>query len=361
VTRRFFFLLACLLTALPLHADEALRERLLAEERALLLSEEAQGRIQENLRRLAIQRTETADRLAELERQEQDLARALAANEARRVRLEQEWELMRPHAAARLTMLARGVRQDALEALLSAEGPAEFVYRYHALRVLNEKDEALFERLDRHSREMHTLRRELREQSAEVAILRSEMEEELVRIDVLEALRQDQAAAVREEVEERRAWVEMMRGAARELGYVISALPAVDHAPPSNFSVPILAEQVTEFGEPDPMLGAVLVSQGRRYQADAGTPVYAAAVGDVAFAGWFQGYGNLVILDHGEGVNTLYAHLERIEVRLGDAVEPGDRLGEAGSSGSILAPGLYFEVRRHGEAVDPADWFQGGR
>lgn len=94
---------------------------------------------------------------------------------------------------------------------------------------------------------------------------------------------------------------------------------------------------------------------GLDYPAPAGAPVLAAAAGRVAYAAAHPGgWGLLVTLAHGNGVRTLYAHLSRLDVRVGQRVPAGARLGLVGSTGSSTGPHLHFEARLRGAAVDPA-------
>lgn len=88
-----------------------------------------------------------------------------------------------------------------------------------------------------------------------------------------------------------------------------------------------------------------------------GTPVRAIAQGTVAFAAWFRGYGNLVIVDHGAGTHTLYGYLASFDVQAGDEVEEGQVLGRVGETGSLKGPYLYFELRQGGQPRDPLPWF----
>lgn len=87
--------------------------------------------------------------------------------------------------------------------------------------------------------------------------------------------------------------------------------------------------------------------------APAGTPVYSARAGRVSFADWSDGYGFLVILDHGHGERTFYAHLSRIDVKADVFVGQGVRVGRVGSTGDATGPHLHFEVRVRGAAVNP--------
>ena len=87
--------------------------------------------------------------------------------------------------------------------------------------------------------------------------------------------------------------------------------------------------------------------------APTGTPIWAAADGRVIFSGWMNGYGNAVIVDHGGGLTTLYAHQSRRAAVVGDQLAQGAVLGYVGSTGNSTGPHLHFETRRNGTAVNP--------
>jgi septal ring factor EnvC (AmiA/AmiB activator) len=95
---------------------------------------------------------------------------------------------------------------------------------------------------------------------------------------------------------------------------------------------------------------------GVEISAGAGDSVRAVARGQVRFAGWFRGYGKIVILDHGDGYFTVSGHLSDIYVEVGESIGEGDTLGTVGETGSLSGPSLYFEVRQGGSPLDPADW-----
>jgi murein DD-endopeptidase MepM/ murein hydrolase activator NlpD len=84
-----------------------------------------------------------------------------------------------------------------------------------------------------------------------------------------------------------------------------------------------------------------------------GTPIHAAAAGTVIYAGWMEGYGNLVIIDHGGGLATAYGHQSSIAVANGQSVSQGQVIGYVGSTGHSTGPHLHFEVRVNGAPVDP--------
>jgi len=88
--------------------------------------------------------------------------------------------------------------------------------------------------------------------------------------------------------------------------------------------------------------------------APRGTPVRAAADGRVKYSGFRGGYGNMIVIDHGHGIETVYAHHERNLVAVGQRVSQGEVIGRVGRSGRATGYHLHFEYRRHGQALDPA-------
>jgi murein DD-endopeptidase MepM/ murein hydrolase activator NlpD len=104
----------------------------------------------------------------------------------------------------------------------------------------------------------------------------------------------------------------------------------------------------------DPIDGHHSHHAGIDLAAKTGTPVVAAGAGKVVRAGEASGYGNLVVVDHGNGTQTRYAHLDRIDVKVGDTLDAGQALGAAGATGRVTGAHLHFEIRQDGEPVDPA-------
>jgi murein DD-endopeptidase MepM/ murein hydrolase activator NlpD len=92
--------------------------------------------------------------------------------------------------------------------------------------------------------------------------------------------------------------------------------------------------------------------------ASTGTPVRAAASGVVTFAGWDAEYGNLVVVEHGLGLETHYGHNQRLSVEVGDRVERGQLLAAVGSTGRSTAPHLHFEIRKDGAPIDPRQYLE---
>jgi murein hydrolase activator len=122
---------------------------------------------------------------------------------------------------------------------------------------------------------------------------------------------------------------------------------------------PTAGRVLTSFGaQVHPRFGTKTFRNGVDIEAAEGTDVTAVYAGHVVFTGWFKGYGNLIILDHGHEYYTLYAHVAEILVKEGDDVRQAQRIGTVGDTGSLAGPRLYFEVRFQGKPQDPEQWLR---
>ena len=110
----------------------------------------------------------------------------------------------------------------------------------------------------------------------------------------------------------------------------------------------------------DPFLGRAALHAGIDFREDYGAPVHATAAGRIATAGMSGGYGNMVEIDHGNGLSTRYGHMSAILVEEGQWVEAGAAVGRLGSTGRSTGPHLHYETRVDDEAVDPARFLRAG-
>jgi murein DD-endopeptidase MepM/ murein hydrolase activator NlpD len=119
-------------------------------------------------------------------------------------------------------------------------------------------------------------------------------------------------------------------------------------------TMPLQARQSSGYGErTDPLTGETKYHAGLDLAAPAGTTVHAAGPGRVSRAESAGTYGNLVVIEHANGLETRYAHLQAIHVKEGDEIEAGTDVGAVGTTGRSTGPHLHFEVRRDGTAIDP--------
>src|SRR5215475_12660678 len=127
------------------------------------------------------------------------------------------------------------------------------------------------------------------------------------------------------------------------------------------FRLPVEGQHTSGFGmRMHPIDHAERLHSGMDIAAPTGTPVQAAAAGQVVFSGTQAGYGNVVVIQHAEGYSTLYAHNTANLVSVGTPVSQGQPIATVGSTGRSTGPHLHFEVRKDGKQLDPAQFFAAG-
>jgi septal ring factor EnvC (AmiA/AmiB activator) len=118
--------------------------------------------------------------------------------------------------------------------------------------------------------------------------------------------------------------------------------------------LPVRGELQGRFGSPREDGGVTW--KGLFIKADNGHAVHSVADGQVVFADWLRGFGNLLIVDHGSGYMSLYGNNESLLKQVGDATQSGETVASVGSSGGALQTGVYFELRYEGKPFDPMKW-----
>jgi septal ring factor EnvC (AmiA/AmiB activator) len=271
--------------------------------------------------------------------------------------------------AARALALYRGGEVGPLRVLFSAESLPDLLARASALRVLVRHDAKLVERFGDERDELDALRAE----AAKVIEAREAATTRLNRLaGELAGERKSKGvilARVRTDRTTERGLLLELEQAAQALEETIRTLGRRANrsgtrsaggglrAGKGSLRPPVDAEISEGFGRVvDPEFGTATFRSGVDFAAPAGTSVRCVAGGVVRFAGWFRGYGRIVIVDHGEGFHTISGHLDEIDVEVGDQVRESEVLGSVGETGSLGGPSLYFEVRRDGEPVDPEEW-----
>lgn len=121
--------------------------------------------------------------------------------------------------------------------------------------------------------------------------------------------------------------------------------------------MPVKGSIITRFGKYiEPQSGAVNFRNGIEIKTPQGTPIRAVFAGQTIYSSWLKGYGNVIIIAHGEHFHTVYAHVDEVFSAKGKAVEAGEVIATVGDSGSMNGPSLYFEIRHRGSPVDPLKW-----
>ncbi|MEI2416044.1 peptidoglycan DD-metalloendopeptidase family protein [Orrella sp. JC864] len=301
---------------------------------------------------------DTDEQKAELVRQQRERATVLAklegqiqAQRAEAARLGRDDQRL-SHVISELEKQVQAARAAAEAARKAAEAKrrAEAERRAQAAReAAQAQQRAEAERRAQLAREAEERARQIRE-AADAATRERLAAEEAARARrqaQARAAAQAQAQAQRREEPALSAPREPVRGTARP---TLPTEQARGLRAGAGLAPPVRGPVMARFGTDRPEGG---VWRGVLLRADEGTPVRAVAPGTVVYAAWLRGFGNLIIVDHGEQYLTVYAYNQSLLREVGDTVAAGEAIAHAGSTGGQVESGLYFEVRHRGEPVDP--------
>ncbi|MEX1073912.1 MAG: peptidoglycan DD-metalloendopeptidase family protein [Burkholderiales bacterium] len=334
-------------------ARDALRdsERAISQANRALRGLEAEGRAaQAELARLAARSRTLAERLA---RQQTALGRLLAAR----------------HAAG---------APDALKIALSGENPSDVARRLYYLAELSRATARLGAALRGGLAEIEDVRRAAEERRRRLAAIEDESRRGRARIFAERRERRGILARVSGEIRKSRRQISTLQADERRLARLVEEIVHVLKARPGagfarvetvpqlgalagpfsglrgKLRLPVRGELAGLFGAPREEGPAG--NKGVFIRAREGQPVLAVAAGQVVYAEWMRGYGNLLIVDHGEAYLSIYANNESLLKQTGDPVAAGEIIATVGASGGNEQSGLYFELRHLGRAFDPLRW-----
>jgi len=327
--------------------------------------ESAQAAVDEAESSLAILQDELAAEQARLDR----LTRLLAVQTRRLERLRAEYRRAVEILEQRVRAIYIEETPDVLSFLVSASSFDDLIDSIEFLSRIGAQDQRIARRVerarDRTAAERRATEGTRRLAAASVAVIGARTEEARAVRDRLAAdrdtlatarsLKRDALANVRETREEYLYEVEALAAQSAKLAAAIRDAqapggPTAGGGPPSAAGLiwPVNGVVVSGYG-----MRWGRLHEGIDIAASTGTPIWAAASGTVIHSGWLGGYGNLVVIDHGNGLATAYAHASALLVGVGQSVSQGETVALVGSTGNSSGPHLHFEVRVNGVAVDP--------
>jgi septal ring factor EnvC (AmiA/AmiB activator) len=318
------------------------------------------------LRALEVERQLKTAQLAAAERNVKDTQGRLTATVARTAALRSAADIQRTVVEARLVDLYKMGRAGYWKLLLDVDDLQAIGRAYRTAAAMNQLDR---ERITEHQRTLDALAQERQALEAQVKSL-SRLQAEAVsaraaidravsaRSKLVESIdaRRDLNAQLTGELE---AAQQRLQGTVAQLGGTRAAAPALPLRPFKGvLPWPAAGIVTSRFGRQKATAsGPGLARTGIDLSLSEGQPVRAVHEGVVAYADQFTGYGNLVIVDHGEGTYSLYGYLDSMDVARGDHVDAQARLGASGRNPGGN-PALYFELRVDGAAVDPLQWLK---
>jgi septal ring factor EnvC (AmiA/AmiB activator) len=305
------------------------------------------------------------ERLAEVRTRRIESEQKLAGLRNEQAQTQREVEDERDELASEIKVAYMNGRQEQLKLLLNQRDPAALgrmmAYYGYFGRARAERITSITEHLahlDLLGESITTETARLRELEADnardvkaLAGARERRAQTLAEVQTKLRTRNDQLAKLQSDAQALEKLVEQLRRA-------IAEFPELAEQPfqrvKGKLPWPVKGSLLAKYGQL--RAGGPLKWQGLVIAADRGTQVRAPFYGRVVYADWLPGLGLLIVLDHGGGYMTLYGHNEQVYRRVGDRVAPGDVLAAVGEAAGLGRPGLYLEIRKGKQTLDPQEW-----
>ncbi len=324
-------------------------------------------------------------KLAALKKERKHVEARIAEIDAERIEIEARLAQRRKTLAGRFRRMYMDGPPGALEVMLTAENYADLSRREIYYRAMVEADAELIREFRRDLESLAELLERLEAEKERLEGLEADMIAAKAAAERERAAKRELLRAAREDRETHEKVLRELASASRRIGGIMAShakrveqaeqaeppvgveepiQPPVEGGFASNakrMCAPCRGRLVQRYGMiTNPRFGTKTFSKGIALAASAGAPVRAVWEGEVVYAGWFRGYGRIVILSHGDRYYTLYAHLSRIAAGKGRKVKRGQVVGYVGDTGSLEGPRLYFEVRRGAGSMNPLGWINLG-
>ena len=344
---------------------EEVREKISDLKESMDKSARDRDRLTEDLQNAEVAIAEKRLRLQDLERERAWSAKRLAELDAAIAEREAELALESDHLSAQVRAAYMSGNQEKLKLLLNQRDPAMLGRMMAYYRYFNDYRADNIGEVTAKIRELAGMHSEVAAEEARLADLARTRSAELEKLAAAQAERQTLLATLKErmaaegrEIERLAAQEKDLARLIAELTSILSDYPITSEEPFSEhrgrLTWPVAGTLLRDFGQP--RVGGELKWNGVVLAAPRGREVRSVYHGRVAFADWLAGMGLLVIVDHGEGYMTLYGYNETILKNAGDWVAPGDVIATVGDSGGQSEAGLYFEIRRGTQPLNPRRW-----
>ncbi|MBD2438452.1 murein hydrolase activator EnvC [Nostoc sp. FACHB-110] len=270
---------------------------------------------------------------------------------------------------ARLRYLQRSHTSQGWAVLMQSHNISDFISRRHQLKLVYQADQKILAKLNAQAIQINQQKTNVEQQKNEIALIRQQLLAQKAdyqtqaqsQAELIQRLNSDRAALEAAENQ-------LERDSHNLENLIQEKVAALEGQSKTNsrtiiirgtgiFAYPSNAPTSSPFGwRVHPILGYRRFHAGLDFAASYGSTIRAADSGTVIFAGWYGGYGRAVIIDHGNGLTTLYGHTSELFVSEGQGVQRGQAIAAVGSTGLSTGPHLHFEVRRRGTPVNPADF-----
>ena len=348
--------------------------------------------VQRNMEKTSESKSEAADSLRESERAISNSNRKLAEISAQQRaadlalgKLQTQLRKLNSDIAVQHTLLGKllyqqylGGKQEYLKLLLNSQDPNQIARNLQYYQYIARERASLLATLRSNLVTLDTLSKSTREQREQLASLRAEQASQKANLVKQQHARKRVLGKISLQLRRQRREITRLQHDENRLSRLVNQLSEMLTQPASNslfhnnklpdnrfdgrpfyqlkgkLTLPVKGELTNRYGTPRP--GSTVDWKGLFLRTSDGQPVKAIAAGRVVFADWLRGFGNLLIIDHGEGYMSLYGNNETLYKQVGDVVRGGDTIAAAGNTGGNENFGLYFELRHESKPLDPMKW-----
>ena len=298
-----------------------------------------------------------------LQKKSDTLQRKINDNQAKLEKKQQEMQERMLIYRKRLRDIYINGQINYLDVLLGAKDFSDFSSRMYLLQKIISRDLELLEKLKQDAAEINSRKEQLAAEMKEIKATQTELEAKKAKVNKLREQRaymlykaQEEEQSSQEEYERLLAISENIASMLRNMENSGGGAPA-GQGGTGQFMWPCNGPITSYYGwRTHPIFGTTKYHSGMDIAVDSGTPIHAADSGTIVYSGWLGGYGNCVMIDHGGGLVTLYAHNSALNVGEGQYVSKGAVVAYAGSTGYSTGPHCHFEVRLHGELTEPLNY-----
>ncbi|NLL85388.1 MAG: peptidoglycan DD-metalloendopeptidase family protein [Syntrophomonadaceae bacterium] len=284
----------------------------------------------------------------------------IKATEEEIAQKEEELQVQIDYLCERLLyMYEDGMDVSYLEVLFSATNIRDFLTRYDLLQYVVEQDMNLIDTINKNKRALDIKKNDLEIQKKELLTMREVQEAQRRQLEEQADQKKEILSNVRVEKKAYEKALEELERTSRELEELIRRSQSGEQLGTGIYTWPAPGYRsiTSAYGmRYHPILKTNKMHTGVDIGAPMGAKIVAADSGKVMFAGWQGGYGQTIIIDHGAGMSTLYAHQSKFAVSSGQSVNKGDVIGYVGSTGWSTGPHLHFEVRVNGNPTNPMSY-----
>ena len=313
----------------------------------------------------AISKAETE--IASLDTQLKEMQVKIEENNKKLEEEQKKYEENKKLSEERLVVMYETGEVSFLEVLLDSNGIIDFLNNYYSLRQLVEMDIELLDTIEQEKNNIEKAKQELEEQKSNLKVLRAKQQQTYVTMENNKVIQQSYMNNLSEEEKTLQEQIQAYKEEEQRIENLI--LLASNQEYSGNYTGGVMLWPIGKSGtyitspygsREHPIQGVIQYHTGIGIGiAGFGAPVIAAADGVVTMAGWYGGYGNCVMINHGNGISTLYGHGQKILTTVGAEVKQGDLIMEVGSTGVSTGPHLHFEVRINGSPTNPLPYLKG--